>query len=79
MKKFFALFSVAAMLFACEEPVPETTLSLDNEADATLNIATDGGQKVVAFSTNAAWTAAADAEWITVTPAEGVAGTALEL
>ncbi len=79
MKKFFALFAVAAMLFACEEPVPETTLSLDNEADATLNIATDGGQKVVAFSTNAAWTAAADAEWITVTPAEGVAGTALEL
>ncbi len=79
MKKFFALFAVAAMLFACEEPVPETTLSLDNEADATFNLSTEAAQKVVAFSTNAAWTAAADVEWITVTPAEGVAGTAIEL
>lgn len=79
MKKFFALFAVAAMLFACEEPVPETTLSLDNEADATFNLSTEATQKVVAFSTNAAWTAAADVEWITVTPAEGVAGTAIEL
>lgn len=41
MKKFFAIFAVAAMLFACEEPVPETTLSLDDEANATLNLATD--------------------------------------
>lgn len=79
MKKFFAIFAVAAMLFACEEPVPETTLSLDDEANATLNLATDAVQKVVAFTTNAAWTAAADAQWITVTPAEGVAGTAIEL
>ena len=79
MKKFLALFTVAAMLFACEEPVPETTLSLDNAADATLNLSTDAVSKVVTFSTNAAWTAAADVEWITVTPAEGVAGTALEL
>lgn len=79
MKKFLALFTVAAMLFACEEPVPETTLSLDNEADATLNLSTDAVEKVVAFSTNAAWTAAADASWITVTPAEGVAGNAIEL
>lgn len=79
MKKFFAIFAVAAMLFACEEPVPETTLSLDNEADAAFNLSTEAAQKVVAFSTNAAWTAAADVEWITVTPAEGVAGTAIEL
>lgn len=79
MKKFFALFAVAAMLFACEEPVPETTLALDNAANATLNLSTDAATKVVAFTTNAAWTAAADAEWITVTPASGVAGTAIEL
>lgn len=79
MKKFFAIFAVAAMLFACEEPVPETTLSLDNAADATMNLSTEAAQKVVAFSTNAAWTAAADAEWITVTPASGVAGTAIQL
>lgn len=79
MKKFFALFAVAAMLFACEEPVPETTLALDNEAFATLNLSTDAATKVVTFTTNAAWTAAADAEWITVTPAEGVAGAAVEL
>ena len=79
MKKFLALFTVAAMLFACEEPVPETTLSLDNAADATLNLSTDAVSKVVTFSTNAAWTAAADASWITVTPESGVAGTALEL
>lgn len=79
MKKFFAIFAVAAMLFACEEPVPETTLSLDDVANATLNLSTEAAQKVVAFTTNAAWTAAADAEWITVTPAEGVAGAAIEL
>lgn len=79
MKKFFAIFAVAAMLFACEEPVPETTLSLDNAADATMNLSTEAAQKVVAFSTNAAWTAAADAEWITVTPAAGEAGTAIQL
>lgn len=79
MKKFFALFTVAAMLFACTEPVPETTLSLDNEADATLNLSTDAVSKVVTFTTNAAWTAAADQSWITVTPAEGVAGAAIEL
>ena len=79
MKKFFAIFAVAAMLFSCEEPVPETTLSLDNEAEATLNLATNAVTKVVTFTTNAAWTAAADAAWITVTPAEGVAGTAIEL
>ena len=79
MKKFFALFAVAAMLFACEEPVPETTLALDNAANATLNLSTDAATKVVAFTTNAAWTAAADVEWITVTPASGVAGTAIEL
>ena len=79
MKKFLALFTVAAMLFACEEPVPETTLSLDNEANATLNLATDAVSKVVTFSTNAAWTAAADVEWITVTPESGVAGDAIEL
>ena len=79
MKKLFAIFAVAAMLFACEEPVPETTLSLDNAADATMTLSTEGGQKTVAFSTNAAWTAAADAAWITVAPASGVAGTALEL
>lgn len=79
MKKFFAIFAVAAMLFACEEPVPETTLSLDNAADATLNLSTEAAEKVVAFSTNAAWTAAADAEWITVTPAAGEAGNAIQL
>ena len=79
MKKFFAIFAVAAMLFACEEPVPETTLSLDNAADATMNLSTEAVQKVVAFSTNAAWTAAADAEWITVTPTAGEAGTAIQL
>lgn len=79
MKKFFALFAVAAMLFACEEPVPETTLALDDANNATLNLSTDAATKVVAFTTNAAWTAAADAEWITVTPAEGVAGAAIEL
>ncbi len=79
MKKFFAIFAVAAMLFACEEPVPETTLSLDDAANATFNLSTEAAQKVVAFTTNAAWTAAADAEWITVTPAEGVAGAAIEL
>lgn len=79
MKKIFALFAVAAMLFACEEPVPETTLALDNAANATLNLSTDATTRVVTFTTNAAWTAVADAEWITVTPAEGVAGTAIEL
>lgn len=79
MKKFFAIFAVAAMLFACEEPVPETTLSLDDAANATLNLSTEACQKVVNFTTNVAWTASADAEWITVTPAEGVAGTAIEL
>lgn len=79
MKKFFAIFAVAAMLFSCEEPVPETTLSLDNEANATLNLSTEAVEKVVTFTTNAAWTAAADAAWITVAPAEGVAGTAIEL
>lgn len=79
MKKIFAIFAVAAMLFACEEPVPETTLSLDNAADATLNLSTEAVEKVVAFSTNAAWTAAADAEWITVTPAAGEAGNAIQL
>lgn len=79
MKKFFAIFAVAAMLFACEEPVPETTLALDDAANATLNLSTDAATKVVAFTTNAAWTAAADAEWITVTPASGVAGAAIEL
>lgn len=79
MKKIFAIFAVAAMLFACEEPVPETTLALDDAANATLNLSTDAATKVVAFTTNAAWTAAADAEWITVTPASGVAGAAIEL
>ncbi len=79
MKKFFALFAVAAMLFACEEPVPETTLALDDAANATLNLSTDAAIKVVTFTTNAAWTAAADAKWITVTPASGVAGAAIEL
>lgn len=79
MKKFFAIFAVAAMLFACEEPVPETTLALDDAANATLNLSTAEATKVVAFTTNAAWTAADDAEWINVTPASGVAGTAIEL
>lgn len=79
MKKFFAIFAVAAMLFACEEPVPETTLSLDNEADATFNLSTEAAEKVVAFTTNASWTAAADVEWIQVTPASGNAGNAIEL
>ncbi len=79
MKKFFAIFAVAAMLFACEEPVPETTLALDDAANATLNLSTAAATKVVAFTTNAAWTAADDAEWINVTPASGVAGAAIEL
>lgn len=79
MKKFFAIFAVAAMLFACEEPVPETTLALDDAANATLNLSTAEATKVVAFTTNAAWTAADDAEWINVTPASGVAGAAIEL
>ncbi len=77
MKKFFAIVAIVALAFACKEP--QNVLSLANAEDAELAYGVKGGEKTVVFSTDAAWTATADQSWVTVEPASGVAGEAIEL
>lgn len=76
MKKI-ALFLIAAIaVIACkpeEKVTPEVNILTDA---ATLVIPTEGGQVSVDFEANVDWTAALKetADWCTLTPASGVAG-----
>lgn len=74
--KFFAILLVAFAAFACKEPETPTTLALGTETDANITLATAGGTKTIAFTTNVAWSAVSDVEWLTIDPASGVAGDA---
>ena len=78
MKKIALFIAVAIAAIACkpeEKIVPEVNLLTDQ---ATLVIPTEGGDVQIAFDANVEWTAAlkdaSAADWCTITPASGVAG-----
>lgn len=79
MKKFFAIVAIVALAFACKEPEVQNYVELADAEQATLSYGVNGGDKTVVFKTDAAWTATADQSWVTVEPASGVAGEAVEL
>ena len=53
---------------ACQEIIPEATLEVDK---AEVSLAATSGEATFKVTANNAWTATADAEWVTVTPASG--------
>ena len=76
-KLFKSLFAVAMVLgsalgfVACEEPnevVGEPTVEVST---TSLNFANDEGSQEVNITCNVKWTASANADWVTVAPAEG--------
>ena len=76
-KLFKSLFAVAMVLgsalgfVACEEPnevVGEPTVEVST---TSLNFANEEGSQEVNITCNVKWTASANADWVTVAPAEG--------
>lgn len=79
MKKVFAIVAIVACALACEPEVQNYVKLADAEQEATLAFGVKGGEKTVVIATDAAWTATADQTWLTVEPASGAAGEAVEL
>ena len=78
MKRIALFMAIAIAAIACnpeEQIVPEVTVHTD---EATLVIPTEGGDVQIAFDANVEWTAALKeataADWCTVTPSTGAAG-----
>ena len=78
MKRIALFIAIAIAAIACnpeEQVVPEVTVHTD---EATLVIPTEGGDVQIAFDANVEWTAALKeataADWCTVTPSSGAAG-----
>ena len=78
MKRIALFMAIAIAAIACdpeEQIVPEVTVHTD---EATLVIPTEGGDVQIAFDANVEWTAALKeataADWCTITPSTGVAG-----
>ena len=64
---FIGMLAFAATV-ACQEIVPEPTLEVDK---AEVALAATASEATIKVTANNAWTATADAEWVTVTPASG--------
>ena len=78
MKRIALFMAIAIAAIACkpeEQIVPEVTVHTD---EATLVIPTEGGDVQIAFDANVEWTAALKeataADWCTITPSTGAAG-----
>ena len=78
MKRIALFIAIAIAAIACkpeEQIVPEVTVHTD---EATLVIPTEGGDVQIAFDANVEWTAslkeATAADWCTITPSSGAAG-----
>ena len=78
MKRIALFMAIAIAAIACkpeEKIVPEVTVHTD---EATLVIPTEGGDVQIAFDANVEWTAALKeataADWCTITPSSGAAG-----
>ena len=78
MKRIALFMAIAIAAIACkpeEQIVPEVTVHTD---EATLVIPTEGGDVQIAFDANVEWTAAIKeataADWCTITPSTGAAG-----
>ena len=78
MKRIALFMAIAIAAIACkpeEKIVPEVTVHTD---EATLVIPTEGGDVQIAFDANVEWTAslkeATAADWCTITPSSGAAG-----
>lgn len=78
MKRIALFIAIAIAAIACkpeEQIVPEVTVHTD---EATLVIPTEGGDVQIAFDANVEWTAALKeataADWCTITPSSGDAG-----
>lgn len=78
MKRIALFIAIAIAAIACnpeEQIVPEVTVHTD---EATLVIPTEGGDVQIAFDANVEWTAALKettaADWCTITPSAGEAG-----
>lgn len=78
MKRIALFIAIAIAAIACkpeEQIVPEVTVHTD---EATLVIPTEGGDVQIAFDANVEWTAALKeataADWCTITPSSGAAG-----
>lgn len=78
MKRIALFIAIAIAAIACnpeEQIVPEVTVHTD---EATLVIPTEGGDVQIAFDANVEWTAslkeATAADWCTITPSSGDAG-----
>jgi uncharacterized protein (TIGR02145 family) len=69
MKKILYLTLAAALLFAgCSEDEPAPALSVDPTA---ITATADAGNYPIAVTSNVAWTATKDAEWLTLNAASG--------
>lgn len=75
MKKIrFSVFVALAGLFAlasCQKEAETLEISA-----AQVSFSAFGGEEVISFTSNSAWTMSSDAAWVTVTPSEGIAGPA---
>lgn len=74
MKKIFSLALAALTVFAALSCKQETIDALTVES-SEITFSNAGGSQSIAFTSNVAWTASADQEWITLSKASGDAGT----
>ena len=82
MKKFFLISAlVLAALWACtpqEQPGKDNGKTAEDSitlvSESTVSVPVDGDIVTVKFKSTADWTAASDADWLTISTASGKAG-----
>ena len=86
MKRFVSLLLVLPLVTFCgnknnpdpkpeptPDPQPEVTPKIEIQGAAELSVACEAGSGTISFISNQDWTAAADDDWLTVTPTSGKA------
>jgi Leucine-rich repeat (LRR) protein len=66
--KVAAALAGSLLLFACEKPPKEITLSV---SDKSVSFETAGGEKTVTVTCNDAWAVNSTADWLTISPKAG--------
>lgn len=69
MKKIFSILAVAATLFSCNK-LPEAAISVSPES---VNLESSATTVPLSIYSNRDWTAEADCDWLSISPAEGYA------
>ena len=74
MKRYITILLTCVILIACQEQKEESKPSYLNISSSGEIVSGEGGSQEFLLSTTDSWVAAARANWLSVSPSEGIAG-----